>query len=208
MQYWKPGAIYEVPCPQCSRQVEFFKDDTARRCPGCGHRFVNPKLDFGCAAYCQFAEQCIGTLPPEVMAEQENLFKDRVALAVKRHYRQDFRAIGRASRVARYAEQIGKLEQANLPVLLSAAYLHGVDVDAARELLLKLRAPTPLVEAVTALLDTLTEADSSDDPEPRILRDAQRMAQIEEARQAGEAAPSIVDAEWLTAGARELAAAG
>ncbi len=63
LQYWKPGAIYEAGCPRCGRAVEFFKDDTARTCPGCGHRFVNPQMDFGCAAYCPFAEQCLGTLP-------------------------------------------------------------------------------------------------------------------------------------------------
>ena len=32
MQFWKPGDIYEVECPGCGRTVEFFKDDTARRC--------------------------------------------------------------------------------------------------------------------------------------------------------------------------------
>ena len=32
MQFWKPGDIYEVDCPGCGRTVEFFKDDTARRC--------------------------------------------------------------------------------------------------------------------------------------------------------------------------------
>ena len=52
-QYWKPGAIFEEKCPECGAAVEFFKDDTTRKCPKCGHRFLNPKLDFGCAAYCQ-----------------------------------------------------------------------------------------------------------------------------------------------------------
>jgi hypothetical protein len=131
-RYWKPGAIFEVDCPGCGRQVEFFKDDTTRKCPHCGHRFVNPKMDFGCAAYCQFAEQCIGTLPPEVVAQQENLLKDRVALEMKRYLQTDFRQIGHATRVARYAEKIGIAEKANPAVIISAAYLNDIGISEAQ----------------------------------------------------------------------------
>ena len=75
--YWKPGAIFEAKCPKCGNAVEFFKDDTSRKCDKCGHRFVNPDMDFGCAAYCPYAEQCIGDLPPELIAQKEDLLKDR-----------------------------------------------------------------------------------------------------------------------------------
>ena len=34
--FWRPGDIYEVPCSQCGRELEFFKDDVSRRCTGCG----------------------------------------------------------------------------------------------------------------------------------------------------------------------------
>ncbi|MBW1759217.1 MAG: hypothetical protein JRI88_02655 [Deltaproteobacteria bacterium] len=107
-QYWKAGAIYDVKCPQCGQVVEFFKDDTARKCNKCGYRFVNPKMDFGCASYCQFAEQCLGTLPPELIAQKENFFKDKVALEMKKYFKRDFKRIGHATKVARYAERIGK----------------------------------------------------------------------------------------------------
>jgi DNA-binding transcriptional ArsR family regulator len=106
--------------------VEFFKDDTARKCGRCGHRFVNPQMDFGCAAYCPYAEQCLGTLPDGLAAQKENLLKDRVAVEMKRYFRNDFKRIGRAGRVARHAERIGKGEKGNLAVILAAAYLHGV----------------------------------------------------------------------------------
>jgi len=81
-------------------------------------------MDFGCAAYCQYAEQCIGNLPQELTAQKEELLKDRVAIEMKRYFKTDFKRIGHASRVARHAEQIGKLEQGNLAVILTAAYLH------------------------------------------------------------------------------------
>jgi len=96
-QYWKPGAIFNVKCPKCETEVEFFKDDTTRKCSKCGHRFLNPQLDFGCASYCQYAEQCIGDLPPELLAQKEDLLKDRVAIEMKRYLKQDFKRIGHAS---------------------------------------------------------------------------------------------------------------
>ncbi|MCJ7684334.1 MAG: HD domain-containing protein [Desulfobacteraceae bacterium] len=132
-QYWKPGAIFNVKCPKCDTEVEFFKDDTTRKCSKCGHRFLNPQLDFGCASYCQYAEQCIGDLPPELLAQKEDLLKDRVAIEMKRYFRQDFKRIGHAGRVARYAEQIGREESGNLAVILCAAYLYDIGINAAEE---------------------------------------------------------------------------
>lgn len=132
-QYWKPGAIFEAKCPKCGSAVEFFKDDTTRKCEKCGHRFVNPDMDFGCAAYCPYAEQCIGDLPPELIAQKEDLLKDRVAIEMKRYFKNDFRRIGHASRVARYAERIGKQEKGNLAVILTAAYLHDIGIPEAEK---------------------------------------------------------------------------
>ncbi|MBW2035163.1 MAG: HD domain-containing protein, partial [Deltaproteobacteria bacterium] len=128
MQFWKPGSIFETKCPKCGNEVEFFKDDPTRKCPKCGHRFLNPSLDFGCASYCQYAEQCIGDLPPELLAQKEDLLKDRVAIEMKRYFKQDFKRVGHAIRVARYAEQIGREEGGNLAVILCAAYLHDIGV--------------------------------------------------------------------------------
>lgn len=127
-RYWKPGAIFEVECPKCGRTVEFFKDDPSRKCASCGHRFVNPRLDFGCASYCEFAEQCLGTLPSELLAQKDDLLKDRVALEMKKYFRTDFKRIGHATKVARYAEQIGKEESGNLAVILCSAYLHDIGI--------------------------------------------------------------------------------
>jgi HD superfamily phosphohydrolase YqeK len=133
-KYWKPGAIFDAKCPECEHNVEFFKDDTTRKCPNCGHRFINPKMDFGCASYCQFAEQCIGNLPPELLAQKEDFLKDRVAIEMKRYFKTDFKRISHATRVARYAERIGKSEgQGNMAVILSAAYLHDIGIHEAEK---------------------------------------------------------------------------
>lgn len=153
MQYWKPGAIFEVSCPKCGKIVEFFKDDTARKCGACGHRFVNPQMDFGCAAYCPYAEQCLGTLPEGLAAQKENLLKDRVAVEMKRYYKNDFKRIGHAGRVARYAERIGKALAGNPAVILAAAYLRDIgSVEVAGEILTKLGAREELVAEVCDII--------------------------------------------------------
>ncbi|HID30533.1 MAG TPA: HD domain-containing protein [Desulfobacterales bacterium] len=127
-RYWKPGAIFEVRCPKCGNDVEFFKDDTTRLCKKCGHRFLNPEMDFGCASYCAYAEQCMGDLPPELLADRDDLLKDRVAIEMKRYFGRDFKRIGHAADVARYAEQIVKEEKGNPAVVLCAAYLHDIGI--------------------------------------------------------------------------------
>ncbi|MEZ0343607.1 MAG: hypothetical protein ABWJ99_02205 [Caldimicrobium sp.] len=77
-RYWKEDAIFEISCPFCGEKVEFFKDDTTRKCPSCKKVIPNPKLDFGCAAYCKYAEVCLGELPPELIREKANLLKSKI----------------------------------------------------------------------------------------------------------------------------------
>ena len=124
MQYWDSDAIYEVKCPECGHPVEFYKDDPMRKCSNCDHRFVNPRMDFGCASYCQFAQQCLGTLPEEFVLQQDNLLKDKVAVAVKRFFHRDFKRIRLTSQLAGHAEKIGKaMESSHLALILCSAYL-------------------------------------------------------------------------------------
>jgi len=89
---------------------------------------VNPKMDFGCAAYCKYAEQCLGELTSELLAQRKELLKDRVAIEMKHYFQQDFKRIGHATKVARYAEQIVREEKGDPAVVLSAAYLHDIGI--------------------------------------------------------------------------------
>ncbi|MCP4022817.1 MAG: HD domain-containing protein [Desulfobacteraceae bacterium] len=132
-QYWNPDAIFETKCPECGHPMEFFKDDATRRCGNCKKKIVNPKMDFGCASYCKFAEQCVGTLPEEFIKENMDLLKDRVAVEMKRYFVSDFKRIGHAIRVAGYADKIGKSEKANIAVVLCTAYLHDIGIKNAEE---------------------------------------------------------------------------
>jgi len=59
-QFWRLEDIYDVPCPHCGYQVEFFKTDFKRTCPNCGGTVLNPKADFSCAEWCAYAKECLG----------------------------------------------------------------------------------------------------------------------------------------------------
>jgi endogenous inhibitor of DNA gyrase (YacG/DUF329 family) len=60
--FWKPEDIFETPCPVCGETVEFFKDDASRKCPSCGFRFPNPRLDLGCMEWCPYADKCAAAM--------------------------------------------------------------------------------------------------------------------------------------------------
>ena len=189
-QYWTAGAIFEAACPQCSGVVEFFKDDTTRKCGRCGHRFVNPRMDFGCAAYCAYAEQCLGDLPPELAAQKESLLKDRVAVAVKSVLKKDFKRIGRASRRAGHAEALGRERPANLAVVLIAAYLWDLsandDGESPRAILTQLKAPEKLIQQVEQILTGATGPQTgSQADEARIVGESAAIAMLEERVKAG-----------------------
>jgi hypothetical protein len=192
-QYWTAGAIFDATCPRCGVAVEFFKDDTTRRCSQCGHRFINPRMDFGCAAYCTYAEQCLGDMPPELVAQKEDLLKDRVAVAVKRYLKSDFKRIGHITRRARHAEALADRGKVNLALVLIAAYLWDLDgpdsegsraprdASTARGILEQLKAPAPLTEKVCHLIiDRQSAADGPSMPEYGIVVRAEQMALAEE----------------------------
>lgn len=183
--FWDFSAIYDIKCPKCGQPVEFFKDEPARMCKKCGHEFVNPKMDFGCAAYCKYAEQCLGSLPPELIAEKEELFKDRVAIEVKRYLGGNFKKISRLMKIARYVEQIIKEEIANPGLILAAAYLHDTGANVtesqsiAREILAKLGAKEGMINEVCNLISDIQHSIIDKTINHKILSDAIRLVNFE-----------------------------
>ncbi len=228
-RYWKPGAVFDAKCPQCGNDVEFFKDDTTRRCINCGHKFLNPNMDFGCASYCKFAEQCIGNLPPELIAQKADLLKDRVAIEMKRYFKNDFKRIGHASRVARYADQIGKQENGNLGVILIAAYLHDIGIKEAerkhpsaasefqeregppiaRKILDRLGAEEGIIEEVSRIIAHHHHPGPSESIDLKCVYDANMLVNLEEKQKENPIDPEelagIVSKSFLTRTGRALA---
>lgn len=228
-RYWKPDAIFSVPCPVCDKLVEFFRDESTRRCKNCGHKMVNPRMDFGCAAYCKFAEQCLGELPPELIAQKKDLLKDRVAIEMKHYFKQDFKRIGHATKVARYAEQIVKEEKGDAAVAISAAYLHDIGIQeaekkyqstaaeyqekegpsVAREILSKLGASPDLIEEVCALVGHHHHPRPEETINFKAVYDADLIVNLQENQQEADLSPDRLNAmiakNFLTESGRTLA---
>ncbi len=60
-RYWTADDIHEQPCPHCGETIEFWKTDIRVRCPHCKQKAVNPRFNLGCAEWCAYAEQCLGS---------------------------------------------------------------------------------------------------------------------------------------------------
>ena len=229
MRYWKPGAIFDAPCSQCGQVMEFFKDESVRKCKNCGHKMVNPRMDFGCASYCQHAEQCLGDLPPELLAERKDLLKDRVAWEMKRYFKRDFKRVGHASRVARYAEQIAREEKGDMVIVLCAAYLHDIGIHEAerkyestaaryqeeegppiaREILAKLAASREIIDEVCDIVGHHHHPRPEETVNFKIVYDADLIVNLEEEQAeqplAAEKLTAILEKSFLTAAGRSLA---
>ncbi len=213
--FWDFSAIYDVKCPKCGQPVEFFKDEPASMCKKCGYEFVNPKMDFGCAAYCKYAEQCLGSLPPELIAEKEELFKDRIAIEVKKYIGSNFKKISRIMKTARYAEQMIKEEIASPAVILSAAYLYDIGTDRvesqtiARDILKKLKARQEMIEDVCNLIAVSHQIDEDMTINHKILHDAVELTNFEDKIKEGTTDSkeliTKIDKDLITETAKKLA---
>jgi HD superfamily phosphodiesterase len=137
---------------------------------------LNPKIDFGCASYCPHAEQCLGSLPPELVEAQGDLLKDRIAFAMRKYFGEDARRIRHAEAVAEQAETIAtsmSSEQGgHMMVIMASAYLHDIGIreaerkfnssaaryqhsegpPVAREILFQLKAKPELIDEVCDII--------------------------------------------------------
>ncbi len=136
--FWRPGDIFEVPCSNCGYEVEFFKDDATRRCPGCGQQVRNPKLNLGCAQWCEHAKECLGYDPKEALeAEgQETALVDKLIEAMKATFGDDQKRITHALNVLEAAKDImrgegGAATGLSPRVVLAAAILHDIGIQEA-----------------------------------------------------------------------------
>lgn len=64
-QQWKPEDIFDLPCPICGSDIEFWKDDVTRTCSLCEQVIPNPRLDLGCAQWCRYAKECLSQVAEE-----------------------------------------------------------------------------------------------------------------------------------------------
>lgn len=133
LRFWKPGDIFDISCPQCGSKVEFFKDDVRRKCKSCGAQVTNPKIDFACAQWCAYAEQCVGELSGELKEKRRELLKDRISAEMRRIFGRDEKRISHANRVVQLAKEILKVEGGDPAVVVAASYLHDIGIHEAEK---------------------------------------------------------------------------
>jgi len=126
-RHWKPDDIFAVPCPQCGKNVEFFKDDVSRMCR-CGHRVENPRLETGCARWCGHADECLGREPGAADGSGRPPLRDRLTAAMLVQFGDDNKRIDHALAVLAHAEQIHAVEGGDTPVVIAAALLHDIGI--------------------------------------------------------------------------------
>lgn len=121
MRYWKPGDIFTVRCPDCGAEIEFFKDEPARPCSACGREVRNPRIDLGCAKWCKFAEQCLGSLAGATASP----LVDRLACAAEKAMHLGPAATERARQASAFAREVltGEGSEGCDAVLVQAAVL-------------------------------------------------------------------------------------
>ncbi len=131
-RYWKPGDIFEAPCPVCNKPVEFFKDEGTRRCASCGYKFKNPKIDLSCAQWCPQAAQCLADLPGvEGGRLDQVLLAKKLIEAMKKVFGNDHKRIMHALTVYEYAKELFSCEGGEPKVIFSAAILHDIGIQEA-----------------------------------------------------------------------------
>lgn len=206
-RYWGPEAVYETGCPKCGGPIEFFKDESSRKCRKCGEKVLNPKMDFGCAVYCKFASQCLGTdMPPELLAKRTDLLKDRAATEVKKFLGRNFRRIGRMLKVIDYSAKIQKIEGGDPAIVTLAACLSAIagassgtedngegfsvqDEASAQSILSRAGAPDEVARRVLSILSNPGGPNGQDDSANfKCVSDAVRIAEAVEALKSGQTA--------------------
>ncbi|MHC4461725.1 MAG: HD domain-containing protein [Planctomycetota bacterium] len=123
-RFWNPDDIFEVQCLGCGQAIEFFKDEPKLKCRECGQIVINPKIDLGCAEWCQYAEQCLGVSA----GKQVNAIRDKLINEMKKVFAGDKKRIEHTLNVLNYAEQILQVESGDPLVVKAAAILHDIGI--------------------------------------------------------------------------------
>ena len=134
--FWRASDVFEIPCAVCGAEVEFFKDDAKRRCRACGNLIRNPRLNLGCAQWCEHAKECLGYDPKEREAQAkggEDALVDRLIHEIKKVFGPDQKRISHALAVLEHAERIMAAEGGDPRVVLAAAVLHDIGIPQAEK---------------------------------------------------------------------------
>lgn len=204
-RFWKPGDIFETNCPDCGAAIEFWKDEPKLKCPKCKKSIANPKLDMGCAEWCQYAKQCLG-----IAADQDSgVLCDKLIAEMKKALGGDQQRINYTLKILEYADQIQLVEGGEPLVVKAAVVLHDIAKDKQRlsivkEILIKYGINSESIEHICRIIAGCQGAEDVDSPEFKIVKDAIGLINIGDVDK--EKIKDHIESTFKTEKARELAA--
>ncbi|ABB14447.1 hypothetical protein [Carboxydothermus hydrogenoformans] len=171
--FWKIDDIFEAPCPHCGEMIEFWKDDITIKCPHCKNFVTNPKFNPGCAAWCNYADKCLGAVAHEIQSQPE-IVKTRVEVNVRKYLLNQPELLGLSLKAGEYAEKLAEKLQVSPLVPVVAAYFHKIAEKSTRqELARKAKLPEEAYAAVEKLL-----AGEGNQQEMAIYNDSVKLASL------------------------------
>jgi putative nucleotidyltransferase with HDIG domain len=224
-RFWKPEDIFEADCPECGGLIEFWKDEPKLKCPNCGKLAVNPKLDLGCAEWCQYAKECLGIS----LSHESNILCNRLIEEMKNIFGKDQKRINHALEVLKYAEQILAEEKADPLVVKAAAILHDIGSHAAekkhgsaeakfqeiegppvaKKILVKYAIELGLIEHICRIIANHHNPNALNTPEFKIIWDADSLVNLGEkfaqSKPEEEKIKELIDSTFKTEKGRQLA---
>lgn len=190
-RFWKPGDIFDAPCPHCGGMIEFWKDDVTVRCPHCRQTAPNPRFDPGCAAWCDYATKCLGEVA-SVYKQQPTVIRDRLEVEARKQLINHKDALDYTLKAARIAERISQEEKADPLVVIASCLLQKVglprcegadpspdclrreSVATARQIMERIDLDPAVVEQVSRIIENLPDGNLNT-LNYQVVRDANRM---------------------------------
>ncbi|AIS53120.1 hypothetical protein TKV_c19760 [Thermoanaerobacter kivui] len=171
--FWKITDIFESNCPHCGGIIEFWKDDITVKCPRCKKIVVNPKFDPGCAAWCEYADKCLGSIADDIQSHPD-IIKTRLKANVRKYFLEQPELMGLSLKAGEYAEKLAEKLQVSPLIPIVAAYCHKIaEKDVRQELAQKVKLPIEIYEKVEKLL-----SGEGDEKESSIIFDAIKLADL------------------------------
>jgi hypothetical protein len=223
-RFWKPEDIFDVHCPGCGKTIEFFKDEPKLKCRMCGQMVINPKIDLGCAEWCQYAEQCLGL----DIVKNLKVIREKLVSQMKNVFGKDLKRIEHALSVLDYAEQIQNVEGGDPLIVRAAAILHDIGIHMAErkygspagkyqeiegppiagEILEKQDIPAEAIEHICKIIANHHSSKDIDTVEFRIVWDADQIVNLptDSSGVSNEKLQKIIDKNFKTDEGRRIAA--
>jgi putative nucleotidyltransferase with HDIG domain len=224
-RFWKPQDIFDVTCPWCGEEIEFWKDEPVRVCTECEKEVRNPRMDLGCAKWCKFAQDCLGDQLADHIGEMS--IRDQLIGEMRAVFGEGSNLVDHTSQVLEYAERILETEGGDSLVVRGAAILHDIGIPAAQEkhgssdgpyqeqegppiaraILEKLCLNPDEIEHICKIIASHHSGEGVDTPEFRIVWDADWLVNLaaSSAEKTREELTADIDRLFRTARGRELA---